>query len=99
MDRRDLAIDLRVRLGDWQRVLAMAETGMPGDDALLTLARQRMGDHWADRQKWRKAIPYYEASKAYEVRPQAGRCARSRAHTHTHATSPPPLPSGRARSR
>jgi WD repeat-containing protein 35 len=68
MDRKDLAIDLRMRLGDWHRVLQLFQQIGGGDDAMLNLARQRMGDYYADRQRWKRAIAYYEAAKHYEVR-------------------------------
>lgn len=80
MDRRDLAVDMRMRLGDWAHVLrllqrpgasasaasASASSG-GGDDALLALARTRMGDYFADRQQWGRAVPFYEAARCYEA--------------------------------
>ena len=37
IDRKDLANDLRVRLGDWFRVVQLIQTG-GGDDKMLYLA-------------------------------------------------------------
>lgn len=50
IDRKDLAIELRMRLGDWFRVLQLVQSG-GGDDELQALAWNRIGDYYADRQK------------------------------------------------
>lgn len=51
--RRDLAIGLRIKLGDWFRVLQLLKTGSGDcDDALLEQAYNAVGDYFADRQKW-----------------------------------------------
>jgi hypothetical protein len=62
MDRKDLAIELRMRLGDWFRVVQLLQSG-GGDDATLALAWNKIGDYYADRQKWRKAAQYYDQAK------------------------------------
>lgn len=50
---RDLAISLRIKLGDWFRVLQLLKTGSGDcDDALLEQAYNAIGDYFADRQKW-----------------------------------------------
>lgn len=50
---RDLAISLRIKLGDWFRVLQLLQTGSGDcDDALLEKAYNGIGDYFADRQKW-----------------------------------------------
>ncbi|KAF2982220.1 hypothetical protein EK904_002644, partial [Melospiza melodia maxima] len=60
MDRRDLAIGLRIKLGDWFRVLQLLKTGSgDADDALLEQAHNAIGDYFADRQKWLNAVQYY----------------------------------------
>uniref|UniRef100_A0A4W5N0P7 WD repeat-containing protein 35 n=1 Tax=Hucho hucho TaxID=62062 RepID=A0A4W5N0P7_9TELE len=62
MDRRDLAISLRIKLGDWFRVLQLLKTGSGDcDDALLEQAYNAIGDYFADRQKWYgvNAVQYY----------------------------------------
>ena len=60
LDRADLALDMRMRVGDWERVLTMLTTsggsgrqlGLGGGrDDVLALARTKVGDYWADRQK------------------------------------------------
>lgn len=43
MDRRDLAIELRMRLGDWFRVVQLLQNG-GGDDALLNRAWNEIGE-------------------------------------------------------
>jgi WD repeat-containing protein 35 len=63
IDRKDLAIELRVRLGDWFRVVQLVQSG-GGDDELLTLAWTKIGDYYAARQKWSKAVQYYAQAKA-----------------------------------
>ncbi|XP_075964142.1 WD repeat-containing protein 35 [Anarhichas minor] len=60
MDRRDLAISLRIKLGDWFRVLQLLKTGSGDcDDTLLEQAYNAIGDYFADRQKWVNAVQYY----------------------------------------
>lgn len=50
---RDLAISLRIKLGDWFRVLQLLRTGSGDcDDALQEQAYNAIGDYFADRQKW-----------------------------------------------
>ncbi|KAM8834110.1 WD repeat-containing protein 35 [Synchiropus picturatus] len=60
MDRRDLAINLRIKLGDWFSVLQLLQSGSgDSDDALMEQAYNAIGDYYADRQKWAKAEQYY----------------------------------------
>jgi len=66
IDRKDLAIELRIRLGDWFRVLQLVQSG-GGDDKMLTLAWNKIGDYYADRQKWSKAAQYYHQAKNTEA--------------------------------
>merc|ERR1740138_86944 len=56
IDRTDLAIDLRVRLGDWFRVIQLAHGS---NDELLQQAWSAIGDYYADRGKWSNAAQYY----------------------------------------
>jgi WD repeat-containing protein 35 len=60
IDRKDLAIDLRVRLGDWFRVLQLAQGG---NEDLLTQAWSAIGDYYADRGKWSNAAQYYAKAR------------------------------------
>uniref|UniRef100_A0A667ZDW3 WD repeat-containing protein 35 n=1 Tax=Myripristis murdjan TaxID=586833 RepID=A0A667ZDW3_9TELE len=67
MDRRDLAISLRIKLGDWFRVLQLLKTGSGDcDDALLEQAYNAIGDYFADRQKWINAVQYYLQGRNHE---------------------------------
>jgi WD repeat-containing protein 35 len=65
MDSKDLAVELRTRLGDWFRVVHLIQNGA-GDDSLLNKAYNNIGDYYADRQKWLKASKYY--AKANNLR-------------------------------
>ncbi|RHY35208.1 hypothetical protein DYB32_000267 [Aphanomyces invadans] len=58
IDRKDLAIELRKRLGDWFRDFTGCRAG-GGDDILLNHAWNMIGEYYADRHKWEKAIKYY----------------------------------------
>jgi len=62
IDRMDLALEMRKRLGDWFRVVQLVQQGY-GDDNDNTLALNNIGDYYADRQKWNKAVQYYAQSK------------------------------------
>ncbi|XP_030575104.1 WD repeat-containing protein 35 isoform X3 [Archocentrus centrarchus] len=67
MDRRDLAISLRIKLGDWFKVLALLKSGSgDSDDALLEQANNAIGDYYADRQKWVSAVQYYVQGRNQE---------------------------------
>ena len=55
IDRMDLALEMRKRLGDWFRVVQLVQQGC-GDDNDNTLALNNIGDYYADRQKWNKAV-------------------------------------------
>ena len=67
IDRKDLAIELRMRLGDWFRVVQLVQTntfgGTVANDELLSIAWNKIGDYYADRQKWSKAVQYYAQAK------------------------------------
>lgn len=62
IDRKDLAIDLYVRLGDWFKVVALIQTG-GGDDQLLMQAMAKIGEYYADRGLWSKAVQYFTQAK------------------------------------
>ncbi|KAJ0409897.1 hypothetical protein P43SY_005791 [Pythium insidiosum] len=59
IDRKDLAIELRQRLGDWFRVVQLGQSTGGGHDTLLVHAWNMIGEYYADRHKWEKAIKYY----------------------------------------
>lgn len=63
LDRADLAVAMRLRYGDWFRVLKLLpHTG--GDDALTARAQVELGDYYAERGRWDKALPYYARAHA-----------------------------------
>lgn len=62
MDRKDLAIDLRMRLGDWFRVMQLAKGGAV-PDAMLERVWSAIGDHYYQRQEWPKASVSYERAR------------------------------------
>ncbi|KAI8923680.1 hypothetical protein BC831DRAFT_436905 [Entophlyctis helioformis] len=66
MDRKDLAIDLRIRMGDWFRVVQLIKSGGGGDDILLEKAWNHIGDYYYDRQRWAQAITYYAQGRNQE---------------------------------
>ena len=50
---RDLAIELRKKVHDWFRLLQILQTTSgPSDDALMQETLNKVGDYFADRQKW-----------------------------------------------
>jgi len=59
IDRKDLALNLRMRLGDWAKVLQLIESGA-GNDQMLKRVYKNLGDYSAERQKWAKAAKYYK---------------------------------------
>ncbi|KAL5040558.1 hypothetical protein RTP6_007573 [Batrachochytrium dendrobatidis] len=65
MDRKDLAIDLRVRMGDWFRVVQLIKGGGGCDDQLLEKAWNHIGDYYYDKQRWAQAVTYYSQGKNY----------------------------------
>jgi len=62
MDRKDLALELRSRLGDWFKVVQLVQQG-GGDDSLMTTAWNKIGDHFWERQRPAKAVQYYGQAK------------------------------------
>jgi WD repeat-containing protein 35 len=65
VDRIDLAVEMRMHLGDWFKVEKLIQAGA-GDDSTLTLAWNNIGNYFADRQKWQKAVAYYAQAKNVE---------------------------------
>jgi WD repeat-containing protein 35 len=61
IDRKDLAIQLRKRLNDYNRVVQLLQTG-GGNDKLIREAWDQIGFHYADRMKWKKACQYFQLS-------------------------------------
>lgn len=66
IDRKDLALELRMRTGDWNKVIQLIDQGA-GDDALLKIAHNNLGDYWAERHRWKKAAHYYSLAQNNEA--------------------------------
>eukprot|EP00003_Mantamonas_plastica_P005395 TRINITY_DN1432_c0_g2_i2.p1 TRINITY_DN1432_c0_g2~~TRINITY_DN1432_c0_g2_i2.p1 ORF type:complete len:683 (-),score=224.60 TRINITY_DN1432_c0_g2_i2:311-2359(-) len=63
IDRKDLAIDLQMRLGNWRRVLHLLQQDpSQGSDEMLRKAWSEIGDYYFDRQKWDRAVKFYQNS-------------------------------------
>lgn len=52
IDRKDLAMDFWIRLGDWIKVVKLIKSGSGADDHLLESALNNVGDYFYDRQDW-----------------------------------------------
>ncbi|KAF0983873.1 hypothetical protein FDP41_007788 [Naegleria fowleri] len=65
IDRKDLAIDLRKRYGDWKKVLALVRE-MNGSDELMVDVFNHLGDYYSDRQQWDRSIQFYLKSRNFE---------------------------------
>lgn len=65
IDRKDLALQMRTKIGDYSRVVQLLQTG-GGNDKLIRSAWDHIGDHYSDRYKWKKAIQYYAQCNNYE---------------------------------
>ncbi|CAG2104311.1 unnamed protein product [Medioppia subpectinata] len=68
VDRRDLAIELRRTLGQYQRVVELLQGSDFGtaDDHQMRDALCSLGDYFADRHDWEEAVVHYERSGAYD---------------------------------
>ncbi|XP_034481255.1 WD repeat-containing protein 35 [Drosophila innubila] len=66
-DRRDLAIDLRMTLCDWFRVVQLYRMGGAGvSDQQMETAWREIGHHFANLKSWESAKEYYEKSHYLE---------------------------------
>lgn len=65
IDRKDLAIQLRKRLGDYNGVAKLLQTG-GGDDSLMRDVADKIGEYYADRLNWKKAAEYFKSSHNFE---------------------------------
>ncbi|KAG5344860.1 WDR35 protein, partial [Acromyrmex heyeri] len=66
MDRRDLAVALRQKLGDYFRVVQLMKMGIGGSDKQMEHAYNKIGDYFAERQNWESAKEYYEKGRNLE---------------------------------
>lgn len=53
-----MAIELRMQLGDWFKVEKLLLAGN-GDDQALYTTWNKIGEYYADRQKWSRAAQYF----------------------------------------
>ena len=67
MDRRDLAIALRKKLGDWFKVLQLLKAGGGGTDKEVEEAWNYIGEYYAERRKWDEAVQFYEKARNQEA--------------------------------
>ena len=65
IDRKDLAIQMRRKVGDDMKVVQLLQTG-GGNDKLVKEAYDRIGESFADRFKWDKAGQYFVRSRNIE---------------------------------
>jgi WD repeat-containing protein 35 len=66
LDRLDLAVDLRQRLGDWFKVVQLLSK-TDGPDARLKEAYGKIGEYYATRQSWAKAAANYKKADDLEM--------------------------------
>ncbi|CAI4227348.1 unnamed protein product [Auanema sp. JU1783] len=65
-DRRDLAVEMYRKNNNWLKVMSLLnQGGVSGvnEDVLRHEAWNRIGDHYADRQKWDMAAKHYEQAR------------------------------------
>eukprot|EP00796_Vickermania_ingenoplastis_P007874 gene7874-5501_t len=58
LDRKDLALEMRERLGDWFGVVRLVQEG-GGDESKMVASWENIGDNYAEGNKWNKAAQYY----------------------------------------
>lgn len=67
LDRKDLAIQLRQKVGDYFQVLQLMKIGIGSiSDKQTDQTYEKLGDFFAERQNWEGAREYYEKSRCYE---------------------------------
>merc|ERR1711871_379268 len=66
IDRKDLAIQMRKRIGDYPKVVQLLQSG-GGNDEMVRDAWDKIGDHYAEKFRWKKAAQYYSQSKNMEA--------------------------------
>lgn len=73
IDRRDLAIELRRKIGDWFGVVQLLKSagGSGGNDTVLQNAWGEIGEYYWDRHLYDKAAQYYRLAKRW---PELAQC-------------------------
>ncbi|CAG0916326.1 unnamed protein product [Notodromas monacha] len=64
--KRDLAIALRRKLGDYARVVVLLRTASAGSDVQMEEAWNALGDHFVDRHMWTEAVDYFRKARNHE---------------------------------
>jgi WD repeat-containing protein 35 len=62
IDRKDLAVQMRRKVGDYGRVVDLLRTG-GGSDQQVREAWDRIGEQFADKFHWKKAVQYFAQSR------------------------------------
>lgn len=65
IDRKDLAIAMYKKVGNYQRVIQLLQTG-GGNDALIRDVFDKIGYNYADKFKWKKAMGSFEQSQNFD---------------------------------
>lgn len=63
IDRKDLAVQVRSRIGDYNRVVKLVHEGAGGSDKMVMDAMDKIAEQYADRFMWKKAAQYFQQSK------------------------------------
>lgn len=66
VDRRDLAVAMRKRLGDWFKVVQLLKSGSGGNDAEMEEAWNNIGIYYAERHQWEEAVQNFEKARNVE---------------------------------
>lgn len=66
IDRKDLAVQVRSRIGDYNRVVKLVHEGAGGSDKMVMEALDKIAEQYADRFMWKKAAQYFQQSKNLE---------------------------------
>ena len=64
-ERKDLAISLMTKIGNFERVMDLIIDGA-GSDALVNQTYDQLGQYFADSLDWDKSAHYYGLAKNYE---------------------------------
>lgn len=66
IDRKDLAVQVRSRIGDYNRVVKLVNEGAGGSDKMVLDAMDKIAEQYADRFMWKKAAQFFQQSKNLE---------------------------------
>ena len=56
---------MRIKLGDWNRVLSLTKDNA-GYDQVIIKVNIELGNQYAEQDKWEKAISHYKLANYYE---------------------------------